>query len=278
MSYLETDAVIEDGQSGGLLLDAVGNAIGVTGSSRGRFALALSIEDVRDRVGGLLGGRDVDGLGDRLIGTAPRDAPRHVEVDLQHRADNPVWPLAAASGDPAGTIEMTADPPAHLKVHAAGGALAHGTGGPVRAAKLDLDFRAPAPFLVLVDAPTPSHVELTCSVGLVALEDPDDGHPIRIGETYHGAADRIGDLDWLTLDLQEGETITISVRSLGFDPALFLEVPGQAAQPLRGQADVGGVLGWDDEARYEARQAGTYLIVVADLRNMGTGAYAVTVT
>ncbi len=67
ISFLQTDAAIASGQSGGALVSASGEVVGLSGRrlGEGNFALATSMPDVMSRVGRLLQGENVDGLGDR---------------------------------------------------------------------------------------------------------------------------------------------------------------------------------------------------------------------
>lgn len=61
-TYLQSDAVIGDGQSGGALFAATGEVVGISGLSYDpAFALALSVQDVDDAVRGILdhGGDDL---------------------------------------------------------------------------------------------------------------------------------------------------------------------------------------------------------------------------
>jgi hypothetical protein len=63
--YIQTDATIAGGQSGGPLFDAAGRLIGISGLSYAdEFALALSGEDVREAVGHI-----VNGEGDHVLRT-----------------------------------------------------------------------------------------------------------------------------------------------------------------------------------------------------------------
>jgi hypothetical protein len=273
LTFLRTDAAIENGQSGGVLAGSDGSILGLTCTSSGRFANAVAISDVESRVGDLLAGRDVDGLEDRIIPEPARDAPRTAEVDLAHRADASMWVMDAKQDDPKGTVTMTADRPTHLRVHAGAGKLATGTGGPVTEADLEVEFGAPAPYLLIVSADEPAHVELTSTVGITPFADPDDGATIEVGGRYVGVADKFGDLDWLNLELEKGQAVVITASSVAFDPALFVDLPGDEGPPIGGSPDVAGPVGWDDELRLRAPASGTYHVIVNDQRDIGAGAY-----
>jgi S1-C subfamily serine protease len=69
MTYLQTDATIAGGQSGGILVSEDGDVVGISGLSFGEaaFGLVASAADVKPRVEGLILGQDVAGLGDRRV-------------------------------------------------------------------------------------------------------------------------------------------------------------------------------------------------------------------
>lgn len=69
MTYLQTDATIAGGQSGGVLVTDRGEIAGISGNTfpDTSFALAASAQDVSARVQRLLAGEDIDGLGQRPV-------------------------------------------------------------------------------------------------------------------------------------------------------------------------------------------------------------------
>ena len=68
MTYLQTDAALAGGQSGGVLVSEDGDVIGISGLFfADAFALVASASDVLPRVQRLISGEDVSGLGDRRV-------------------------------------------------------------------------------------------------------------------------------------------------------------------------------------------------------------------
>lgn len=77
-TYIQSDAVIEDGQSGGPLFAATGELLGISGLSYDEgFALALSVQDVEAAVD-----RIVDGKGDDII-----EVPQSVQTEAGDPAE-----------------------------------------------------------------------------------------------------------------------------------------------------------------------------------------------
>jgi hypothetical protein len=274
LTYHQTDAAIEDGQSGGVLVDATGRFLGVTGGSRGRFAVALDGADALARIEGLLEGDDVDGIGDRVLPDPDPNADTTIDVTIRHRADAHTWVLAARQGDPAAKVSVTSDRPVGLYALAAAGRLGSAAGPPGTKLSLDVKFDAPGPFLVKLESNLgrPVRATLRSTVGLTPFDDPDDGRPIARGRPWTGAADYAGDIDWYVLSLAAGETVRIRASASALDPALFIDRLGDEQALARGH-DAGGPLGVDDEIEFKAPSAGEYLVVVTDPGFSGAGAY-----
>jgi hypothetical protein len=274
LTYHQTDATIEDGQSGGVLVDDHGRLLGITNGSRGAFAIALDATDALDRVTRLLDGDDVDGVGDRLLPIPDPAASDEIDIEIRHRADAQAWVVDGSFGGPPAGVSMEADGALGLFAMAAGGRLSRGAGPPAEQLTIEVGFDAPGPYLVKIEpvgtAPVSGH--LSSSVGLTPLGDPDDGATLSIGDPVIGVADYAGDIDWWRLALDEGESVTIRASAAAMDPAVFVDRAGSEVPPAAGH-DVGGPLGGDDEVRFTAAEADEYLVVVSDLRFSGAGAY-----
>jgi putative serine protease PepD len=278
LTFHQTDAVIEDGQSGGVLVDEQGGLIGITGGSRGRFAIALDAGDAAARVERLLAGEDVDGTSDHLLPRPDPTGETTFEIVLRHRADVHVWLIPGDRGDQPATISLTSDRPVGLFGLAAGGRLGHAAGPPGTDLSLSLPFDATGPYAVKVEPidATEANIKLHSSVGLTPFEDGDDGRTIELGGSLVGGADYAGDIDWYRLGLAKGDDVVVRASSAG-DPALFVDRAGDAPAPLAVGHDDGGPLGGDDVVEFRAPTDGEYLIVVADPRFQGSGAYRLTV-
>ena len=279
LTFHQTDAVIEDGQSGGVLVDGSGALLGITGGSRGRFAVALDVADAFDRVGRLLAGDDVDGIDEHLLPEPGTDGETEFDVVIRHRADVHVWVVPGDTGDPPVTLTLTSDRPVGLYGMAAAGRLGHGAGPPGKELSLSIPFEATGPYAVKIE-PVDSRgakVSLHSSSPLTPFEDGDDGRSIAIGSTVVGAADYAGDLDWYRFDAAKGEKVRVRASSASGDPALFIDRAGDDLLPLASGHDEGGPLGVDDVVDFAAPADGAYLIVVSDIRFLGAGAYRLTV-
>jgi len=276
LTFLQTDATIDDGQSGGVLVDADGRLLGITGASRGRFATALDAVDALDRVARLPAGDDVDGTGDHLLTEPDPKATTKVMTTLRHRADARLWVVAGGKGRPPATVSMTSDRPVGLFGIAAAGRLGQAAGPPGMDLKLELKFDAVGPYAVKLESATAraAHVTLRSTVPLTEYVDPDDGRSIRVGGApLIGAADYAGDIDWYVITLKHGDPITVRASAEAIDPALFIDRVGDDPAPLAQGHDDGGPLGGDDVVEFTAPSDGDYLVVVTDPRYLGSGAY-----
>ena len=274
LTYRSVDAAVDDGQSGGVLADGQGRVLGVTNGSRDDHPVALAIDDALQRVAAILDGRDLDGMTDRLPEPGSADAPTDASATIRNRADAKVWVVTGAQGDDPGRITMAADGPALLYAMAAGGQLANSAGPAGERQTVAIDFLPPGPYLAKVETTGADvvKVDLHATLGLTALDDPDDGTPIAIGDHHDGLADYAGDLDWYVLLLDAGQRVVIRSSSSSLDTALFVD-DVVTDRTLAQGTDAGGPLGVDDEVTFQAPADGEYRIVVHDAGFTGFGAY-----
>ena len=122
-------------------------------------------------------------------------------------------------------------------------------------------------------------IELSGTVTLTLLDDPDHGISVTRGETLFANVDRPGDLDWFVVELEAGETIEVEATSPNADLALIVgPIEAITGPEAVGSSDgAAGVLGTDARVAFTARSAGPHVVVVFDETQFGPGAYALTI-
>jgi hypothetical protein len=274
LTFIQSDALISGGQSGGALVDASGSIIGITSLEIGEgFALALDAADVASRIVAITNGDDPSGVGERwLEDLAVVDRTRQAA----HFLDELVWRFDPSAGDEV-VIEVKSQTALSGSVIGPDGFLETTMEGDILAFTAELD--GPHFVAVVPDAGFDARVELVTNVDLTLLDDPDHGVPIGVGGLQFGNIDYPGDLDWFAIELEEGDELVISASSPNADMGLYvgplLDLSGDEA---RSDSDSGaGVIGADAELRYTAASSGTHIIGVFDETQFGPGAYALRV-
>lgn len=269
ITLVETDIPISDGQSGGVITDPEGQVLGMTGLSEGGLAIALSADDLADRLETPAG----DGPGDRRMSA------------LVGRVDEPVTPEnlldeAVFVIDGTTAIDLTL-PPSGFE------AAVVGSDGVEESRALDtprltVSPAGPPPYFAVLTplVPAPGPVVPGNPDGTVRpLLDPDRGRSVEIGGRTVGNADYPGDLDWYMVELRAGDRIEIVASSIGMDPALVVspvEGLGPDTVVVEGGGG-GGPLGWDARLVYVASRTGTHVVGVYDEGRFGPGAYVLTI-
>lgn len=279
MTYLQTDAAVAGGQSGGPLVDARGDVVGIStySFSEAGFGIALSGADVAPIVQRLIQGR----------GNAARDARRvpagsgsfEFTVELANLWDTRAFVLDGTAGT---ALRVTLDGAGDGKFLVGGpaGVLLDVdqtlSGAEQGAAEVPVDGIL---FLqVEIASGTPSPLELTSTIGLTPFHDPDDGPTIAVGETVAGRIDFPSDWDWYSIRLAEGETVRVSVDSVTVDTLLVVDFPAsEADQRVLDDDSGGGLLGTNSELVYRAPGTGEYFIAVTDAVGYSTGGYYLSV-
>ena len=279
--YIQTDASIEGGQSGGALVSAAGEIVGLSGFSLGsgnNFGIAISAPEVMRRVEGMLRGDDVDGLGDRRLPTVGGRS-EHAFTLLNYYAES-VFVLREPVGA-AVELEVESDHDATISVIEADGLSALNVDDTATGLELGEVFIAlDAPSFVVVShfEVTPGDFTLRSSSPLIPLADPDDGRTIDAGTTLAASLDYIGDVDFFEIELARGQTITVLVDSANFDPEVRIDLPDNADVELGYDDDSGrGFFGVNASLVFTAEETARYLIVVSDVTVSAAGGYFITV-
>jgi len=293
ITFIQSDAVIVGGQSGGVLTSAQGDVIGISGLGfprfpSGKFALVASAADVMPRVQKMIAGENTDGL-NRPIPQRPAGGKKKVEVRVKNYWDEDVFMFWPEAGDLI-TMELNTESELNLGIVGA-------IGNPpdikeqrefsnIKAIEFqpeydELHFAIIGPrqnitsledllFAFSDEEPSTSVITetitgtLTSSIPLHPFSDPDDWSQVSVGETIRGAIDYPNDIDTYQIQLNKGQTIHILAESMATDLHVSV-VTIDESQPLAEDDDTGGgIYDMNAELSFRAPENGDYLIVITD--------------
>ncbi len=276
MTYLQTDASIAGGQSGGALVNDRGQVVGISTFrfSEAGFGLATSIADDIVIVEELImWGWDSADPSKRRLPTGEGDF--EYTVTLPDSWTGFTFVLHGEAGlilqvqlDGAGDGAFAIMGPGGLIVE-----VDEGVSG-TEYVELELDVDGPH-FITTVgmSSEQPQSFELSSNVLLTYFADPDDGETIQVWETLTGNVDHHLDSDTFPLRLEEGESVAIFVESVSIDTYVIVRLPGLPEAIAVDDDGGGGTFGTDSALFYRALQAGSYDIIVGDATNASVGGY-----
>ena len=268
LEFLQTDAVIAGGQSGGALVSNNGEVVGISGLGSEGFGLATAADDVLKRLNDLLAGVDVDGIPHRTYPADPADpADLTFTETIEHFWDEKTWVIDLEEGDEI-VVDATSAGDVALTLIASDGYIeAEVDEGETGSETLTLEALFDGPYFLVLGSfeARPIDVALESNFPMRALVDPDDGKVVAAGDTLSGYSDYPGDLDHYLIDLSAGDTITVLASAVLMDPEIIIDLPDNALDSLASDADSGGGLfGTDAELIFTAETDDTYLLIVVD--------------
>ena len=279
ITYLQTDAPVIGGQSGGAAVSNMGEVIGISGLAftEGNFGIVASSADISPRVRQIITGGDPSGLGGRRVSLEGGDLSH--EVALRN-----FWAQRAyVVNEPSGTVidfEFTGENDGALTAYDSFGTELlylddESTGAEV--GSLVTEYDGPHFLIAWQLSETPGDFTFTGNRRLIPLHDPDDGRQIQVGQSVQGNIDFPGDIDYLFVHLKEGETIEIVARSTLVDTFLTIDYVGAVDEQIIIDDDSGGGLfGLDSMIIYRASHTGSYFLVVEAANLYAPGGYVIT--
>ena len=303
--YVQTDAAIAHGQSGGALLDRQGHVVGVSGLSYAddKFALALAAPDVQRAIDRIKAGKGSDyhplpnsasdtkatlafGSPDEVhaiyVPASPGERKVHLAIP-----DTCAWEIVSLLGDLVAIDKARVNEIAGTDTKVpgdttAGGLLPQGltVSTPISPGQWDVTLPADTGVILSIGTTVAAGETITLgsSAPFVSLADTDQDKPIAIGASATGIIDTYEDNDSYVIQLAVGDKISIAASSPQGDVDYAVVAPGETLANAQFVTDGGGGLyDLDAKGTYTATVAGPHHIYVVHGDDVATG-YRLTVS
>ena len=229
LSMFQVDGDASGGQSGGVMMSAQGDLVGITSYrfSDSNSPMVTASADVVPALTAMLMG-EPQTLADRRP-MAGQASSTHEGVLEDYEAYD-YFLLYAEAGD---EIELNVKGVGNPTVSLAsilGYILESSTPRAEQMSGVATTVYDQGPYLVEVTQPSNNRnpYTLTGSHPLYAIEDPDDGRRLKLGDTYVGSIDNPVDSDDFTIELRAGNRVSVQAESLAIDPLVYISFKSRA--------------------------------------------------
>ena len=278
LTLFQSDSAIAGGQSGGALVNSMGEIVGIStwSFSEAGFAVSTSAADAAEIVGPII--EDHEMFLSESLHPLGDDAAFEFQVELVNGWDTATFFLEGTAGSILevaidgigdGVLSVVGPIGVVLQVDDTVEGLEYG------AVELLLD----GPYLVQVSSfqgeASKGPFTLASSVELLPFYDPDDGQILSAGQTVGAVFDHHADIDWYSIDLIEGDAIVLWTDAIATDTAIFI-MPVSDFSEMDLDDDSGPALFGDSRNAllyYTAPLSDEYLIIVTESVGAGGGSY-----
>jgi hypothetical protein len=278
LTYIQTDAPAEQGNSGGAVISVSGEVVAVTQLRlpNTTFTLGASASEAVARMRSLAQGA-VDQFGERRLSSlaAPIGTPYAFTLEGVY-ADQA---FLVAGGERRNVVVEVQGAAARLDAYDFGGRHVD-NGIPFGPGRLVMQLLAEPGqrYVVVVRQASASREQfvIVASEAIAELRDPDRGAVLPFGVPHAGVLPYKGARQYFFVDLSAGQTVAVAASSLAVDSFVAIDRSEHDGGPLAIDDDSGGgLLAHDAVATYTAEQTGRYLVSLRDTAGTNDGGYLI---